>query len=307
MLRNASAREVLTAIRAVSQGQSVCPPTLCAALFEIAARPQSPGPTMHASPISVPATSVPAFRLPVTGVAMTGVPMNLLSTPRQPELVSLIAQGLTNHEIAARLNLAAQTIENHIHRMSGKVGTEERAKVVEITRVRNAVRWIARSRNREFTESRNRQNRKITRLPQRRPWPSGDLCASLALHSNSQRLRSIGVMGKFCRPGAGRRNGQRTRRRNRHTALRDCPALSGSCPAIAARVPGRYPMLMRIGRKCCSGVVQVLLKCCSSVVQVLSGCLFGYCSGVVPRISLRHGGYSHTHFACARRWRKVAR
>ena len=140
LLRNASAREVLTAIRAFSQGQSVCPPTLCAALFKIAARPQSPGPTMHASPISVPATSVPAFRLPVTGVAMTGVPMNLHSTPRQPELVSLIAQGLTNHEIAARLNLAAQTIENHIHRMSGKVGTEERAKVVEITRVRNAVR-----------------------------------------------------------------------------------------------------------------------------------------------------------------------
>jgi DNA-binding NarL/FixJ family response regulator len=139
LLKNASASEVLTAIRAVSQGQAVCPPTLCAALFKIAARPQSPVPAMDVS-----LTSVPAFRLPVICVPMTGVPMNLHSmnlhsTPRQPELVSLIAQGLTNHEIAARLNLAAQTIENHVHRISGKVGTDERAKVVEITRVRNAV------------------------------------------------------------------------------------------------------------------------------------------------------------------------
>ena len=134
LLKNASALEVLTAIRAVSQGQAVCPPTLCAALFKIAARPESPVPTMDVSPVSVP-----AFRLPVTGVPMTGVPVNLHATRRQPDLASLIAQGLTNHEIAARLNLAAQTIENHIHRMPGKVGTDERAKVVEITRVRDAV------------------------------------------------------------------------------------------------------------------------------------------------------------------------
>jgi DNA-binding NarL/FixJ family response regulator len=123
LLKDSSAIEVLAAIRAVSQGEAVCPPSLCMTLFQIAARAESP----------VPAIPVPTSRVPVTRS-----PMNLRSTPRQPAQVPLIAQGLTNNEIAARLNLMAQTIDNHMHRMSGKVGADERTKVVEITRMRDA-------------------------------------------------------------------------------------------------------------------------------------------------------------------------
>ncbi len=116
LLKDASAMEVIAAIRAVSQGAAVCPPMLCAALFKIAARPES-------------SASTSTIR----------VRMNLGLTRRQQELVPLIARGLTNKEIASRLNLSEQTIKNHIHRMLRKVGAGDRTKVVEIAGVRDAV------------------------------------------------------------------------------------------------------------------------------------------------------------------------
>jgi DNA-binding NarL/FixJ family response regulator len=114
LLRDASAMEVIAAIRAVSQGEAVCPPRLCMTLFKIAARPES---------------SVPTIR----------VRMNLGLTRRQQELVPLIARGYTNKEIASRLNLSEQTIKNHIHRMLRKVGADDRTEVVEIAGVQDAV------------------------------------------------------------------------------------------------------------------------------------------------------------------------
>ena len=47
-------------------------------------------------------------------------------------MIPLIAQGLTNKEIASQLNLSEQTIKNHIHRMLQKVGAEDR---LEVTRM----------------------------------------------------------------------------------------------------------------------------------------------------------------------------
>jgi DNA-binding NarL/FixJ family response regulator len=107
LLREASALEVMGAIRAVSQGEAICPPRLCRALFKIAAQAEQFIPTIR-------------------------VRMNLGLTRRQQELVPLIARGLTNKEIASRLNLSEQTIKNHIHRMLRKVGADGRAEVVEI-------------------------------------------------------------------------------------------------------------------------------------------------------------------------------
>jgi len=56
-------------------------------------------------------------------------------TRRQQQLVPLIAQGLTNKEIALQLNLSEQTVKNHVHRMLQKVGAEDRLSVVEMVRV----------------------------------------------------------------------------------------------------------------------------------------------------------------------------
>jgi DNA-binding NarL/FixJ family response regulator len=105
LLDEASAMEVVAAIRAVSQGEAVCPPQLCLALFKTVARAGS---------------SVPSVRRLGHGL-----------TRRQQELIPMIAQGLTNKEIASHLNLSEQTIKNHIHRMLRKVGANDRLEVVE--------------------------------------------------------------------------------------------------------------------------------------------------------------------------------
>lgn len=38
-----------------------------------------------------------------------------LLTPRQREVIHLIAEGLTNKEIASRLNIAVHTVKTHVH------------------------------------------------------------------------------------------------------------------------------------------------------------------------------------------------
>jgi DNA-binding NarL/FixJ family response regulator len=56
-------------------------------------------------------------------------------TRRQQQLVPLLAQGLTNKEIAVHLNLSEQTVKNHVHRMLQKVGADDRLSVVEMVKV----------------------------------------------------------------------------------------------------------------------------------------------------------------------------
>jgi DNA-binding NarL/FixJ family response regulator len=108
LLNEASTLEVIAAIRAVSRGEAVCPPQLCRVLFESVARRREFTPSLRQ--------------------------IGLKLTRRQRELVPMIAQGLTNKEIASYLNLSEQTVKNHIHRMLRKTGANDRAEVIEIAR-----------------------------------------------------------------------------------------------------------------------------------------------------------------------------
>jgi DNA-binding NarL/FixJ family response regulator len=113
VLKDASAMEVATAVRSVSNNEAVCPPGLCLALFE----------------------SVAGRTNPVSFV----IRHNLGLTRREQQLVQMISHGLTNKEIASQLNLSEQTIKNHIHRMLRKLGATDRLGAVEICRVPGAV------------------------------------------------------------------------------------------------------------------------------------------------------------------------
>jgi DNA-binding NarL/FixJ family response regulator len=112
LLQNASALDVVAAVRAVHQGDAVCPPRLCKVLFKHVASNGNGG-------------SRPRSRVP------TGL------TRREQQLVPLIGQGLTNKEIASRLNLSEQTVKNHIHRILQRMGAADRYAAVEIARDRN--------------------------------------------------------------------------------------------------------------------------------------------------------------------------
>jgi DNA-binding NarL/FixJ family response regulator len=50
---------------------------------------------------------------------------------REQELMLLLREGLTNKEIAARLNLSEQTVKNHVHHILRKIGVPDRLAIVE--------------------------------------------------------------------------------------------------------------------------------------------------------------------------------
>lgn len=109
LLKDASASDVLNAVRSVCRGEAVCPPQLCSSLFRFVAQ------TAKGTPPQGPA-SRPELTL------------------RQQQLVSLVAQGLTNKEIASRLNLSEFTVRNHIHRILKQVDAESRSEAVDVIR-----------------------------------------------------------------------------------------------------------------------------------------------------------------------------
>jgi DNA-binding NarL/FixJ family response regulator len=51
-------------------------------------------------------------------------------TPREREVLVLIAHGLTNHEIASSLDVTLETIKTHVKRIFMKIGVHDRAQAV---------------------------------------------------------------------------------------------------------------------------------------------------------------------------------
>src|SRR5713101_2120593 len=107
--REASAMDVVNAVRAVARGEAICPPQLTLSLF---------------LQISKRAREVPSFR--------TRAEFGL--TRRQQQLLSYVAKGWTNKEIASNLNLSEQTVKNHIHRILRQVDADDRYQAVETIR-----------------------------------------------------------------------------------------------------------------------------------------------------------------------------
>ena len=106
VLREASAAEVLTAIRAVASGEGVCPPCFSATLFHYASQ-----------------------QLAIRQNLQTRGRSTL--SRREQQLVELICWGLTNKEIAGRLHLSEHTVKNHVHRILHKTGATDRVALVD--------------------------------------------------------------------------------------------------------------------------------------------------------------------------------
>jgi DNA-binding NarL/FixJ family response regulator len=101
LLKDASLSEVISAVYAVYHGEAVFPIKLCAEL---------------------------STRLNESERTKT---QSTLVTLHQQRIVTLVAKGLTNKEIASSLNLSEFTVRNHLHRIMGRVGARNRNEVID--------------------------------------------------------------------------------------------------------------------------------------------------------------------------------
>lgn len=107
--RDASAEDVVQAVRAIHAGKAVCPGALCAVLFRYVEREAKCFPS-------------------------ASVHQRLGLTRREQQLIPLVAEGLTNKEIANRFCLSEQTVKNHLYRMKHKTGADDRLGIVQMCR-----------------------------------------------------------------------------------------------------------------------------------------------------------------------------
>lgn len=110
VLKDASALEIVTAIRRVGRGEAICPANLCMVLMEHVWNEER-------RKLQAPCTAV-----------------NSRLTHRQVQLMNLVADGLSNKEIATSLNLSQYTVKNHLRRVMRQVEATNRYDAVELMR-----------------------------------------------------------------------------------------------------------------------------------------------------------------------------
>lgn len=112
VLKDASAMEIVTVIRRVGRGEAICPASLCMVLIQ-----------------HIWDEEQKKIRLPGSAKATNG-----RLTHRQVQLMNLVADGLSNKEIATSLNLSQYTVKNHLRRVMRQVEAGNRYDAVEMVR-----------------------------------------------------------------------------------------------------------------------------------------------------------------------------
>jgi len=119
LTKDATAEEIEHAIRALIAGQTHLDPAVQQRLVTAVLDQTPPAPAGGVPP--APATDpAPASRLDLLDEL----------TPREVEVLKLIAAGLSNSEIADQLVLSSATVKTHINRIFYKTGARDRAQAV---------------------------------------------------------------------------------------------------------------------------------------------------------------------------------
>jgi DNA-binding NarL/FixJ family response regulator len=105
LLKAAGHEEILRAIRGVANGEAIFGPGIARRLIGFFA----------GSPAAAPAAPPRAFPE---------------LSDREDEILRLIAQGRSNHQIAERLGLSVKTIQNHVSNIFGKLQVADRVQAV---------------------------------------------------------------------------------------------------------------------------------------------------------------------------------
>ena len=111
ILKDATVHDFVGTIRSVAQGMSVVPAALT--------------PTLLSYIAGQPTGGTPQGSVPQAATRMT---------KREREITQLIADGLTNKEIAQRLNIATYTAKSHVHNILKKLALHTRLQLAAHTR-----------------------------------------------------------------------------------------------------------------------------------------------------------------------------
>jgi DNA-binding NarL/FixJ family response regulator len=104
LLKDVSAEQLVTAVRTVRAGDALLAPSITRRLVERFAGQQEGGPQVHADLSEL--------------------------TPRELEVLQLMARGLSNAELAAQLFLSEATVKTHVGRILAKLGLRDRVQAV---------------------------------------------------------------------------------------------------------------------------------------------------------------------------------
>jgi len=114
LLKSTEPSQLLTAIRVIADGDSLLAPSVTRRLVaEFTRRPPPPRPA-------------PASAGKADGAALAAI------TAREREVLALIATGLSNSEIAARLYISEATAKTHVGHLLTKLGARDRVHLVII-------------------------------------------------------------------------------------------------------------------------------------------------------------------------------
>ena len=105
LLKDVTAERLFDAVRVIAAGEALLAPAVTRRLISEFARQR-------------PVRQAPA-----------PAPLGLL-TPRETQVLRLVAEGLSNPEIAARLVVTEETVKTHVSRMLAKLGLRDRTQAV---------------------------------------------------------------------------------------------------------------------------------------------------------------------------------
>jgi DNA-binding NarL/FixJ family response regulator len=125
LTKDAGSEELARAIRDVRAGAAGLSPQVQARLLERLSAGEPP--TEHGS-ASARAADPSAGPAPTAAPGSASLPDGL--TAREAEVLGLIAAGLSNQEIAARLFVSVATVKTHINNLFAKTGVRDRAQAV---------------------------------------------------------------------------------------------------------------------------------------------------------------------------------
>jgi DNA-binding NarL/FixJ family response regulator len=106
LLKDVTAERLFDAVRVVAAGEALLAPTVTRRLISEFTELRS------AKPNTTPAPALAAL------------------TPRERQVLCLVAEGLSNPEIAARLVVTDETVKTHVSRMLSKLGLRDRTQAV---------------------------------------------------------------------------------------------------------------------------------------------------------------------------------